>query len=176
MKNILKILVVLIFFTNISLANAMDRATDNQWKVLKKFTPQLKFKTFDGEIFDLQKSVQNKLTMVVFWTYWCGICKSELVMLNSLHDKYINQNFQIIGVSLDDISKMDKILAIAKNLKFKNGIYDKAEIVDFAKSKSIPESYLINDLGQVIKIFKGKNDQDDLEEIILKYLPQKIVK
>jgi thiol-disulfide isomerase/thioredoxin len=172
MKNILKILVVLIFFTNISLASAMDRASDNKWKVLKKFTPQLKFKTLDGKMFDLQKSVQNKLTMVVFWAYWCGICKAELNMLNSLHEKYINQNFQIIGISIDDISKMDKILAITKNLKFKNGIYDRAEIIDFAKSKTIPESYLISNEGQVIKIFKGQTDQEDLEEIILKHLPK----
>jgi len=172
MKNILKILVLLIFFTNISLANAMDRASDKQLKSLKNFAPQLKIKTLDGKIFDLQKSAQNKLTMVVFWAYWCSICKAELNMLNSLHEKYINQNFQIIGISIDDISKMDKILAITKNLKFKNGIYDKAEIIDFAKSKTIPESYLINSEGQVIKIFKGQNDQEDLEEIILKHLPK----
>ncbi len=101
MKNILKTLVALIFFTNISLANAMDRASDKQLKSLKNFAPQLKIKTLDGKIFDLQKSAQNKLTMVVFWAYWCSICKAELNMLNSLHEKYINQNFQIIGISID---------------------------------------------------------------------------
>ncbi len=174
MKNILKTLVALIFFTNISLANASEQAKNSQIKSLKNFTPQLKVKTLDGSEFDLQKSSPNKLTMIVFWAYWCGICKAELSMLNSLYDKYINQNFQIIGVSIDEVSKMDKILAVAKKLKFKTAIYDKVEISSFEKSRSIPESYLVDNQGKIVKILKGQNDRDDLEELILKHLPKKL--
>ena len=172
MKNILKVLIVLILLTHVSVANAMGDS--RQLNAMRKITPQLKVKTLDGKMFDLQKTAQNKLTMVVFWAYWCGICKAELRMLNSLYDKYREQNFEIIGVSIDDVSKINKIMAIAKDLKFKNAIYDKAEIINFTKSTSIPESYLINHEGQVIKIFKGQNDREDLEEIILKHLPTKL--
>jgi thiol-disulfide isomerase/thioredoxin len=174
MKNILKTLVALIFFTNISLANASEQAKNSQIKSLKNFTPQLKVKTLDGSEFDLQKSSPNKLTMIVFWAYWCGICKAELSMLNSLYDKYINQNLQIIGVSIDEVSKMDKILAVANKLNFKTAIYDKVEISSFEKPRSIPESYLINHQGKVVVIFRGRSDSDGLEKLILKYLPKKL--
>jgi hypothetical protein len=59
-------------------------------------------------------------------------------------------------------------------LKFKTAIYDKVEISSFEKSRSIPESYLVDNQGKIVKILKGQNDRDDLEELILKHLPKKL--
>lgn len=44
---------------------------------------------------------KGKLVLVDFWASWCPPCREEMPKLVDLYAKYKNQNFEIVGVSLD---------------------------------------------------------------------------
>ncbi|MCI5663555.1 MAG: AhpC/TSA family protein [Mediterranea sp.] len=44
---------------------------------------------------------KGKVVLVDFWASWCGPCRREMPNLVEAYKKYKNQNFEIVGVSLD---------------------------------------------------------------------------
>lgn len=61
----------------------------------------------------------DKAILFVFFTTWCEPCLAELPHLNKLQEKY-KDNFNIIGVLLEDISKEELAQFVSKhNINFK---------------------------------------------------------
>lgn len=56
--------------------------------------------TLSGEPFDLHQW-KGKVVLVDFWATWCGPCVAEIPNVKSLYDKYHDQGFEVVGISLD---------------------------------------------------------------------------
>ena len=54
----------------------------------------------DGKAFD-QKTLQGKVVLVDFWATWCGPCVAEIPNVLEQYEKYHDQGFEVVGVSLD---------------------------------------------------------------------------
>ena len=49
--------------------------------------------------------------MINFWASWCGPCRQELPILNTLYKQYKDMGFVILGVNIDnDPALADKLL------------------------------------------------------------------
>lgn len=57
--------------------------------------------TLDGGNFDLN-DYRGKVVLVDFWATWCGPCVAELPNVRSVYDKYHEDGFEVVGVSLDE--------------------------------------------------------------------------
>ncbi|NDC54637.1 MAG: TlpA family protein disulfide reductase [Planctomycetia bacterium] len=54
-----------------------------------------------GQPFD-QRSLAGKVVLVDFWATWCGPCVAEIPNVLEQYEKYHDQGFEVVGVSLDE--------------------------------------------------------------------------
>ena len=55
----------------------------------------------DGNLRNI-KEWDGKLILLNFWATWCPPCKKEIPVFIELQTAYKDQNFQIIGIAIDD--------------------------------------------------------------------------
>lgn len=105
-----------------------------------------------GQLRTISK-LRKRYTLVQFWASWCRPCLNHSRDLVEIHNKYASENFEIVGISLDD-SKKDWIDAINTyklkwtHLSELNGRYNTASII-YAVS-GIPDNVLIDPDGKII--------------------------
>jgi thiol-disulfide isomerase/thioredoxin len=71
----------------------------------------LKFTALDGTSIDLN-NMRGKVVLVDFWATWCGPCMREVPNVVAAYQKYHDQGFEVIGISLDHDS--DAVLRVTK--------------------------------------------------------------
>jgi thiol-disulfide isomerase/thioredoxin len=57
--------------------------------------------TLSGKTFDIAE-YRGKVVLVDFWATWCPPCRAELPRIRALKERYADQGFRVVGVSLDD--------------------------------------------------------------------------
>nr|WP_239688740.1 TlpA disulfide reductase family protein [Aquitalea magnusonii] len=48
------------------------------------------------------RAYQGKVVLVNFWATWCGPCREEMPMLNSLRDRLAPKGVEVVGIALDN--------------------------------------------------------------------------
>ena len=64
-----------------------------------KAPPAIEMADLNGKQVDL-KALRGKVVLVDFWASWCGPCKHEMPVLQSLHEKYAEQGLVIVGINI----------------------------------------------------------------------------
>jgi len=148
-----------------------EKVTRLQQTAIGGVAPEIKMNTADNNSIGLS-SIHKKYTLIDFWASWCGPCRSESEMLNTLYEKYNNKGFEIYSVSLDD-KKNKWLKAIEKDHRIWTNVSSlKAFKTDAAYNYAVtalPMNYLIDAENKII----GKNLHEDELVILLKKLMSK---
>lgn len=116
-------------------------------------------------------SFRGKYVLVDFWASWCGPCRHENPNVVKAYNHYKDQNFTIVGVSLDQPNGRQRWLdAIhhdgldwtqVSDLKFWN---NKAAVLYGVRG--IPANFLIDPNGKIIaKNLRGNDLEDKLAQL-----------
>lgn len=127
----------------------------------------------DGNMVSLSELVgKSKLLLVDFWASWCGPCRAENPHVVETYNKYHEQGFDVLGVSLDQ-NKESWIKAIEddnltwKHLSDLQGWNNEAS--KLYGVNSIPSNVLLDSNGIIVaKNLRGDDLVDKVNELLNK--------
>ena len=107
--------------------------------------------------------------LIDFWAAWCRPCRAENPNVVKMYNKYKDENFEILGVSLDR-RKQDWVNAIEKDGLIWKHVSDLkyygSEAALTYRVNAIPATYLIDPDGKILaKGLRGETLRKKLEEI-----------
>lgn len=125
----------------------------------------------DGNPISLE-DFKGKVVLLDFWASWCGPCRRENPNVVKVYEKYKDQGFEILGVSLDKDRKR-WVDAIAKDNLTWPQVSDlkgwSNEAGRMYGVSSIPHTVLVDGEGKIIALkLRGEALEKKLEEIFLK--------
>lgn len=65
-----------------------------------KLAPDFTLKSLGGKNLKLSE-MAGSVVLINFWASWCGPCREEMPLLNSLHNKYEPLGFTVLGVNVE---------------------------------------------------------------------------
>jgi thiol-disulfide isomerase/thioredoxin len=111
----------------------------------------------------------GKVVYVDFWASWCQPCRTSFPLLNKLHQKLKDQNFEVVAINLDeDKTNAEKFLQDIP-VTFTVLHDPKGEWADKFVVESMPTSFIVDKQGVIRNIHHGFVSDD------IKGLEQKIV-
>lgn len=97
--------------------------------------------------------VRGKVTLIDFWAAWCKPCRAENPNIRRVYQKYKDQGFTIVGVSLDKESK-DWTDAIAQDGLEWNHVSNlmvwQDPIAQMYNVSAIPAAFLLDENGKIV--------------------------
>jgi thiol-disulfide isomerase/thioredoxin len=111
---------------------------------------------------------KGQVILLDFWATWCAPCKIEIPWFNEFQEKYGEQGFQVIGVSVDDT--VDRLRPYAAQMKMNYVILqglNRDDILDaYGPMIGLPVTTLISREGQICSTHVGLVSKESLEEQI----------
>lgn len=114
----------------------------------------------------------GKVTLIDFWAAWCKPCREENPNIVKVYNKYHDQGFNVIGISLDREDQRDRWLQAIKddnlswpqisNLQFWN-----EPIAQLYGIRAIPAAFILDENGVIVaRDVRGP----DLEKVVSELL------
>jgi peroxiredoxin len=88
-----------------------NRLESIQAQLIGAEAPEISLPTPAGDTLSLS-DLRGKVVLIDFWASWCGPCRRENPRVKALYERYKDQGFDILGVSLDrDQARWEQAIA-----------------------------------------------------------------
>lgn len=117
-------------------------------------------------------ALRGQVVYVDFWASWCLPCLRSLPEINSLHEKYRDQGFEVVAITIDN--PVQDALEFLEDLEVPLGYLvavdiDSDVMYDYGVA-GMPTSFLIDRDGVVRKVHEGYRE-GDIEKLEAALLP-----
>ena len=149
--------------------------TAETWLLAPVDAPDLSLPDLAGQVPTLS-SLRGKPVLLNFWVNESAQCLEDLSTFNRLHTRWAGQGLQLVTINVGDPLNTDGLLALARDrhLTFPilRGSDDVAAIYDILyrylfdrhRDMSLPTSFLINDKGEIVKVYQGPVNAEHVEQ------------
>jgi len=118
--------------------------------------PAFTAKTTDGTPVVFPQAYKGKVVLLDFWATWCPPCRAEVPKVVAAYQRFHDQGFEVLGVSLDRRGQGPQLLAFAKESNMTwpqiyDGGYWQAALAERYGIRSIPRPILVDgDTGIIL--------------------------
>ena len=106
---------------------------------------------------------KGQVVMINFWASWCGPCRQEMPLLESIYKKYNKLGFTMLGVNVEPDSKAANEWLKQTPVSFPI-LYDKESKVSKAYDvATMPSTVIIDRSGKVRVLHRGYKPGDENE-------------
>ena len=123
------------------------------------------FKTLDGKTIRIG-DFGGKILLVNIWAPWCEPCKKESEGLAKLYKEFHPKGFEIVGVAVKTTETAVRTFIQENNISWQTGIKD--DLLNIYKTVGLPQSYLFNRDGSLIKEFVGYTAEEALRQYLVR--------
>ena len=124
----------------------------------KKYAPDIKLKDSADTLYVLSE-LKGNVVLINFWATWCGPCRQEIPDFIELYDKYHDQGFEILGISLSDskesLVNFSKVYNVLYPLLYGNNKEINEVTNAYGGIPAIPWSFLVGIDGEIIATYPG---------------------
>ncbi len=141
-------------------------------------TPAIPFalQDLDGNTVKLEDFLGQKAVLLTFWSFFCGPCREEIPLLDTLDKKYADQGFDMVTVNLDG-PKLEKAVRkyVTSNGFTFHVLWEQIEGVNFVTADAYgvmgtPSLVLLDKAGKVSWSHVGRAELPAVEKEIRKAL------
>jgi len=145
---------------------ALQLAERNRGRPLSGPAPDFELKLFDGEVISLA-DYRGQVVLLNFWASWCPPCRDEALDLQALYSDYRESGFNIIGVNMLESSPRKALEFIEEfGISYANGEDRQQRLTNLYRVEGPPESFLIDQAGNVRQFYIGSIRYDKLSRAI----------
>jgi cytochrome c biogenesis protein CcmG, thiol:disulfide interchange protein DsbE len=108
--------------------------------------PPLVVTALDGTVIDLAK-LRGKVVLVNFWATWCAPCRKEMPTFDAFYRRHRNENFELVGISIDFARDTAKMRKAAAPLAYPIAWINDAGTNGFGAPDGVPITYVIDAEG-----------------------------
>ena len=109
-----------------------------------------------------------------FWATWCIPCLAETPYLKEIYDKYKDQKFGIIGISLDQTQAVLASYIEEQNITWTQFL-DSGVVAKMYNVTGIPATFLIDGEGIVRKVeLRGRALEEAVAELVQENLAKQV--
>ena len=120
--------------------------------------PNFTFPGLDGKMVSLS-DYRGNVVLVNIWATWCPPCVDEMPSMERVYKELKSENFEILAVSIDSLGTKAVAPFMKKyNLSFPALMDPDGTIQTLYQTTGIPESYIVNQEGILIKKIIGPRD------------------
>ena len=135
----------------------------------------------DFEVIDLKgqelslKKYRGQVVLLDFWATWCFPCRAEMPHLKRVYDKYKDQKFEVIGISLDHGRAVLDSYIEKQNITWLQFLDEDRAVTQMYNVKGIPATFLIDGEGIVRKVeLRGRALEEAVAELVKENLSKQI--
>ena len=121
-------------------------------------------------------AIHGKPVLLNFWTTESPGCHEDLKTFNQLHRRWAAHGLQLLTINANDPAHLENVRTLARNSKLSfpilqgsdevSGVYNilYRYLFDRHRDISLPTSFLIDDKGNIVKVYQGRLNPDHLEQ------------
>lgn len=161
-------LTVAVLIASVFFGYAFSRSSSEQPQA--GAAPDFEVTTFAGETLRLSGR-RGQVVVLNFWASWCGPCRVEAPVLQSIHERWRERGVTVLGLAFTDVDRHSLAFIEEFGLTYPNAPDRGNRVSDRYNIQGVPETFVIDQQGDVAHFFYAAVSEAALESVLTRLLP-----